>query len=256
MQLEDSGTGASLRGLTDTHCHLNHEAFDADRSEAVQRARSAGIERLLVVGYDLASSRLAVSMAQGNADIQAVIGIHPEAIEGWSDEAASELVVLAQSNPGKIAAWGEIGLDYHWQSATQDAQKAAFKAQLRLAASLDLAAVIHCRDAYDDVLGILNKINFNRAVLHCFTGTAEHAAKALAAGLYLGVGGIATFKKSEELRAIYSDLSTPVERLILETDAPYLAPQAWRGKRNEPAYLPAVAELLSEIRNSTKERNR
>ncbi len=237
------------RGLTDTHCHLNHEQFADDSGAAADRARSSGIERLLVVGYDLVSSRSAVNLAAANDDIQAVIGIHPEAAAEWSRDTADELLALHSASPSKVAAWGEIGLDYHWEFVSREEQQRVLEAQLDCAASASLPVVIHCRDAYNDILDCLAAKAFSRAVLHCFTGSISQAERAVAMGLYLGVGGIATFKKSTELRDIYASDAIPITRLLLETDSPYLAPQPWRGKRNEPAYIVAVAEMLADLRH-------
>ncbi len=238
-------------GLTDTHCHLGHEQFDQDRTEVVDRARAAGLTRLLVIGYDLASSRAAVQLAADNTDMQPVIGIHPEAAHEWSKQARAELTALATSERSRVAAWGEIGLDYHWESVPRVDQQRVFEEQLNCARSLDLPVVIHCRDAYPDVISTLERLEFSRAVLHCFVGTPDDAARAQQLGVYFGVGGIATFKRSDELRAILAEL--PLSRLILETDCPYLAPQAWRGRRNEPAYITAVADVLAEVRGLSVE---
>jgi TatD DNase family protein len=231
--------------LFETHCHLNHSDFADDWREALYRARELGVTRLLVIGFDLASSRLAVERSLAEPDIQAVIGIHPESAAEWNDDTRHELVALAQAHPRKIAAWGEIGLDYHWHSVPRDAQAAVFGEQIDTAATLGLPLVIHCRDAYTDVIDILATHGSPRAVLHCFTGTRDEAIRAVDAGYYIGVGGIATFKKNDALRAILQSL--PLAQLLLETDSPYLAPQAKRGKRNEPAYLEQIAEALAPV---------
>jgi TatD DNase family protein len=231
-------------GLTDTHCHLNHSQFDEDRLKALERARQAGVKRLLVIGFDLASSRFAVQISSEQSDVQAVVGIHPEACAEWSEETAAEIGELAARD--EVVAIGEIGLDYHWDSSPRELQQQVFTQQIALASGRNLPIVIHCRDAYSDVMDTLTVQNYTHAVLHCFTGTAEEARRAVDLGCYLGVGGIATFKKSDELRAALREI--PLDRLLLETDAPYLAPQPWRGKRNEPAYIRAVAELLASER--------
>lgn len=231
--------------LTDTHCHLNHSDFAEDWPEALERAREAGIGRLLVIGFDLPSSRLAVSLASQEPDLWAVIGIHPESAADWSAEARAELLALRREAGAKIAAWGEIGLDYHWETVSRDQQKAVFAEQIELAKGEGLPIVIHCRDAYSDVLEILREAGASRVDLHCFTGTWDEARAALDAGYYLGIGGIVTFKKSDSLRDVVRQ--APLDRILLETDSPYLAPQAWRGKRNEPAYLMEVARVVAEL---------
>ncbi len=239
-----------LQGLTDTHCHLNHADFDADLGETIARAREAGLTRLLVIGYDLASSRAALRIALDHPDVQAAIGIHPETAGEWSDEVRGELTQTALDHPQKVIGIGEIGLDYHWESIPRDDQKRVFVDQLDLAFELSLPVVVHCRDAYADVIDIFeSRPAPARAVLHCFTGTASEAHRAIDLGLYLGVGGILTYKKSAELRDLFATL--PLDRILIETDAPYLAPQKWRGKRNEPAYVVSVAHLLAEIRGAS-----
>lgn len=230
-------------GLTDTHCHLNHSDFDADCVEAIQRAREAGVTRLLVIGCDLASSRFAVRLAVDNHDVQAAIGIHPESAGEWSPDVREDLVAVVKQSAPNIVAWGEVGLDYYWDSVSKDVQLRAFEEQIEIAKELSLPLIIHCRDAFSDVLDVLDDHNNPAAVLHCFTGSASEASRAIDDGYYIGVGGIATFKKSDSLREIVRAL--PLDRILLETDSPYLAPQQRRGKRNEPAYVAYVAETLA-----------
>ena len=238
-------------GLTDTHCHLNHPDFDDDREEVISRALAAGVERLLVIGYDLASSRFAVEIAKSHDVVQAVIGIHPESAFEWNSQTEEILQSLIDDSAEKVVGWGEIGLDYHWETMDRQHQKQVFVAQLDLARQADLPVVIHCRDAYQDVIDILRDQQFSRAVLHCFTGTMPEAEKAIEIGLFIGVGGIATFKKSDAVREVAK--AVPLDRILLETDAPYLAPQQWRGKRNEPAYIESIARLVADVRGITPE---
>lgn len=231
--------------LFDTHCHLNHEDFADDWQEARDRAAAAGVSRLLCIGYDLASSRRAAALAAENPAICAAVGIHPEAAAEWSDEAADALTAL-HASAGKVVAWGEIGLDYHWDTVPRSRQSEIFAAQIALAQSLRpaLPLIIHNRDALDDVLAVLKTSQTPAPiVMHCFTGGTDDARLCLDAGCFLGIGGVATFKKSDAVRAAIA--YAPLERLLLETDCPYLAPQLWRGRRNEPSYLPAVAETVA-----------
>ena len=237
-------------GLVDTHCHLNHAQFDSDRSEAIERARSAEVQRLLVIGCDLESSRFALELAEQSAGLQAAVGIHPESAADWTDQTADALAGLVRNHRPLVAAWGEIGLDFYYpDGAPRDLQIRVFEEQLSRAADLNLPVIIHCRESYDEIMAVIERRPSTRGVLHCFTGTGDEARRAVDAGLYLGVGGIATFKKSTELRAAIA--SVPRERLLLETDSPYLAPQPWRGKRNEPAYVRAVADMLAELLDLT-----
>jgi TatD DNase family protein len=239
------------RGLIDTHCHLNHEDFAADRDSVKERAYEGGVERLLVIGCDLAGSRFAVAMAQSDFRVKASIGIHPESCFDWNETTKGILVGLHQQAPDAVAAWGEIGLDYHYGLDKKALQLRVFSEQLDCAVESGLPAVMHCRDAYGDLLDCVARCGGARGVLHCFTGTIKDADRALALGLNFGIGGIATFKKSVELRRVISGI--PLDRILLETDSPYLAPQPWRGKRNEPAYIVAVAQMLAEARGLTFE---
>ena len=229
--------------LFDTHCHLNHLDFDHDREEARQRACEAGVTRLLCIGFDLASSRSAIEFSAWK-EMRAAIGIHPESAGEWSLETASILRQLYDT--GKAAAYGEIGLDYHWDSVPRVRQSEVFLEQIAFASTLSptLPLIIHTRDALADTLAVL-EASATKApiVMHCFTGDVKDAAACLDAGCYLGIGGVATFKKSENLRAAIT--YAPLNRLLLETDCPYLAPQYKRGRRNEPSYLPAIVEIVA-----------
>ena len=240
--MSESSFGVSL---VDTHCHLNYPDFDLDCDEAINRAREAGVERIVVVGYDLASSRHAINIARAHENIRAAVGIHPEAAHEWTPDARDELTALATHAGPLVVAWGEVGLDYHWESFARDQQRRVFSEQISVANALNLPLSVHCRDAYGDVIDTLITHPGARAVLHCFTGSPEEAERAILAGYYLGVGGIATFKKNDALREIIRRI--PIDRILLETDSPYLAPQARRGKRNEPAFTALVAETIAPV---------
>ena len=238
----------------DTHCHLNHEDFSDDWANARDRAAAAGVTRLLCIGYGLASSRLAAQIAAGNPQIYAAIGIHPEAAAEWSAETAEALTALYNTSGGKVAAYGEIGLDYHWDTVPRSRQSEVFAAQIALAGTLGptLPLIIHNREALADVLALIKSSGTPAPiVMHCFTGDVEDAKTCLDAGCYLGIGGVATFKKSNAVRAAIA--YAPLERLLLETDCPYLAPQFKRGRRNEPSYLPAIAETVAAVKNISLE---
>jgi len=210
--------------FVDTHCHLNHEDFDGDQAEARERAMAAGVTRLLCIGYDRASSRSAAALA-GDSGVYAAVG-----------------------------AYGEIGLDYHWDTVPRDRQQKVFAAQITFAQGLSptLPLIIHNRDAQEDILALLRaSMTPAPVVMHCFTGDTDAARACLDAGCFLGIGGVATFKKSEAVRAAIA--YAPLERLLLETDCPYLAPQFKRGRRNEPSYLPAIAETVADAKGLTVE---
>lgn len=246
---------------TDTHCHLNHPDLYAEWHAALFRAQQSGVQRLILIGYDLESSRRAVELAEQSDALYATVGIHPHDAAQCDTDSLQTLRELA-AHP-RVVAVGEIGLDFYRNLSPREAQYEAFHAQMQLAQSLSLPVVIHCREAYEEVLSILAQYPAVQGVLHCFSGTAEQAQQGLELGYYLGIGGVVTFKSAESLRAIVRDM--PRDRLLLETDAPYLAPHPYRGKRNEPAYLPLIAqqvaalwdmplEQLSEITEANTER--
>ncbi len=242
--------------LIDTHCHLNHEDFAGDRAEVYGRAEAAGVSRFLCIGYDKESSHQAAELAAEHAAIYAAIGIHPESAEEWSPDLAAEFAALFAARPDKMTAYGEIGLDYHWDTVPQKRQQEVFAEQIAFALSLrpstPLPLIIHNRDALADVLALLKSSETPAPiVMHCFTGDTDDARKCLDAGCYLGIGGVATFKKSDAVREAVA--YAPLDRLLLETDCPYLAPQFKRGRRNEPSYLPAIAETIAAARDISVE---
>jgi TatD DNase family protein len=236
--------------LVDTHCHLDVAQFEADRQAVLERALANGVRRIVVPGTDLASSRRAVALAEQHALVRAAVGVHPTAAADFSNETLAELRDLAQ-HP-KVDAIGEIGIDLYWHTVSLEKQQQAFRAQLELASQLARPAIIHDRDAHAQVMAALSAVTLPAGVvLHAFSGEAAMAEAVLAAGYFLGVDGPLTYKKNERLRAIFQ--AAPLERILIETDAPYLTPQARRGTRNEPAFVRHVAEKLAEVRHSTLE---
>lgn len=241
--------------LTDTHCHLNMSAFNADRQEVLQRARTAGVAAILVPGIDVASSTDAVTLAEAEADVFAAVGVHPHDSKGWSPQAEKTLVALAANR--RVVAIGEIGLDYYRDYAPREIQREAFSRQLELAASLERPVVIHQRDSLDDVLSTLSdwvktlppSLTDRPGVLHAFSGDSNAAEQAIGLGFYLGIGGPVTFKKADRIKQVVADVN--LDHLLLETDAPYLAPHPMRGKRNEPGYLTYTAEAVAAIQSTT-----
>ena len=242
--------------LIDSHAHLESPRFDADRDAVIARAAAAGVEAIVTCGADLASSEAAIALAEAHPALWAAVGIHPhEARHAWVegdggggrvDEAAMGRLRQLARHP-RVVAIGEIGLDYHYDFSPRDAQCAVLAAQLCVADELSLPVVLHNRESDPDFVSLLESGPVGiRGVLHCFLSTAELARWALDRGLYLGVAGPVTFRGMDGLGAILRD--APLERLLIETDSPYLAPHPHRGKRNEPAYVPHVAEKLAEIR--------
>ena len=214
--------------LVDSHCHLDDEQFDSDRAAVIERAREAGVKHMLAIGADAA-----IGLAEQYPFIFAAVGIHP-------NESATFLDVERFIGHPKVKAIGEIGLDYHW-GVPKETQMPVFLRQLEIAAAARLPVVIHTRDAWTDTLDVLRANWKGRpCVMHCFTGNAEQARECLDLGFYLALGGVATFPKSSELREAARII--PGDRLLLETDCPYLAPVPKRGKRNEPAFVQYTAK--------------
>lgn len=233
--------------LVDTHTHIEGEAFAADFEEVIFRAREAGVSCIVNPGYDLNSSKAAVNLA-GNYDfIYAAIGFHPSDVEKFSSEALQELYDLSKHK--KVVAIGEIGLDYHYEGYDKNLQKEVFIKQIDLARSLKLPIVIHSRDADKDTFDILEETGaFNLGVLmHCFSGSPEMAREYVKRGAVIGVGGVITFKNARKLVEVVRNLE--LKHIVLETDAPYLAPEPYRSKRNEPSYIKHVAEKIAEIKS-------
>jgi TatD DNase family protein len=233
--------------LIDTHTHLDDRRYDADRDVILARAREAGVERMITIGCDLSTSRAAVALADHYPEVYASVGVHPHEVKhiapGWYDE----LRRLAAHE--KVLAYGEIGLDYHYNHSPADEQRARFREQLHLARELRLPVVIHTREAQEDTIQIL-KDEWSAdlgGVFHCFSGDAWLAKDALDLEFYLSFSGIITFQNAGMLRDIVK--TVPVDRLLVETDCPYLTPVPHRGKRNEPAYVRHVAETLAALSN-------
>jgi TatD DNase family protein len=233
--------------LIDTHCHFNHAAFDADRAEAVARAREAGVDRAVVIGYDLASSEWAVRLTQEFPELYAAVGIHPNDAAEATPAGLTRLAELAALP--KVVALGEIGLDFHWDVEPRERQAEAFWEQLHLARRMGLPIILHTRESDRDVVEVLEQEAGEwRGILHCFGGDPDVGRRALAVGLHLGLGGVLTFKNARQLQETARTL--PLERIVLETDAPYLTPMPHRGRirRNEPSFLPFVARQLASLR--------
>lgn len=237
--------------MIDTHVHFNNENLSRDLPGVLERARAAGVYRYVVVGFDLPSSSQAVAQAQDNPNTYATIGIHPHDAKEWSATTAKWLRELAL-NP-RVVAIGEIGLDFYRDLSPRPQQYETFRAQLVIAADMDLPVVIHCRDAYPETLDILEaEAGDTPILLHCFAGDMSDARRAWDRGWYLGVGGTVTYKKNDALREIIR--AAPQYSLVLETDAPYLSPEPLRGKfPNEPARIPYVAACIAATRNEPVE---
>ena len=242
----------------DSHCHIDGPEYDADRDEVIARARAAGVTTMLTVGTGDPHSdaiQRAVDLAEKQSGVYAAVGVHPHDAKLFDEAAEKSLIDLVQRSE-RVIAWGEIGLDYHYDHSPRDIQREVFRRQLRIARELDLPVVIHSREADDDTINIvrdeLSGFGENRAkhrehagVLHCFGGSLAMARNAIEMGFFISFAGNLTFKKAEDLRDIARQL--PLDRLLVETDCPYLTPVPFRGRRNEPARVVETARRLAEI---------
>ncbi len=238
--------------FVDIHCHLSFPEFDQDRKEVIKRLTEEGVGLLIDPGVDIATSRKSIELARNVDFIYANVGLHPhEAAIPVEEKIFEELLSLARSP--KVVAIGEIGLDYHYPGYNRSAQQDAFREMLKLARLLDMPVVIHCRDAWEDMLQILSEESHSamRGVMHCFSGDTIIAEACIRLGFKLSIPGTVTYKRSllpEVIRSVSLD------DLLTETDAPYLAPVPWRGKRNEPGYVRIVTESIAGIREISLER--
>ena len=231
--------------LFDTHAHLDDRAFDTDRGELISGLPGKGIALLLNPGCSLESSRNAVALANAHNYISAAVGSHPDAADEVDETVLEEYRKLCKNNP-KVKAIGEIGLDYHYEDIPRELQKKAFIAQLELAQELDLPVIVHEREAHEDGMAIIRAFPKVKGVFHCYSGSAEMARQLVELGWYIGFTGVLTFKNAR--KAVETAASIPLERIVLETDCPYMAPTPYRGKRNDPGYLYRMAEQLAQIR--------
>ncbi len=234
--------------LIDTHCHLEMDEFDTDREEVIKRAKDVGIEAIITIGSDLEGSKGAVELSERFDFIYASIGIHPHDAKVFSEDIYNQIKKWAEGGRGvgKVVAIGEIGLDYHYDNSPREIQKKIFKRQLALAIETGLPVVIHSREAKKDTLEIIKESGIDKGVLHCFSGDMDMAEKAMAMGFYISMAGPVTFKNAKKPGDIAKEI--PDDYLLIETDAPYLTPEPFRGKRNEPSYLVHIAKTIAELR--------
>lgn len=237
--------------FVDSHCHIDGEQFDADREEVIQRAREAGVAAMLNIGTGSPNSdsfEKTIELAETHENIFASIGIHPHDAKEYDDKAEEKLINLAKSSRNVIA-WGEIGLDFYYDHSPRGIQEAVFRRQIHVARELDLPIIIHTRDANDETVKILieecNYQDFRGGIMHCFGGTAEMAESLMKIGFLISFAGNVTFKKAENLRD--AARVVPLDKLLIETDCPYLAPVPMRGKRNEPGFVRHTAEFLADF---------
>ena len=231
--------------LIDTHAHLFYPNFADDLQEVIRRSAEAGVEFIIVPGTDLKTSREAVELAGRFENVYATVGVHPHDTKEWKDEWLKDLEELTQSE--KVVGVGEIGLDYYYDFSPKDIQNIAFKNQIDFAIEKKLPIVVHNRESNEDMMNTIRSYEGKnlKAQFHCFAGTSEDAKELLSLGHLISFPGNITFKKQDSLREVVS--SIPIEKLMIETDSPFMTPVPHRGKRNEPMYVKLVAEKLTEI---------
>jgi len=235
----------SKLSFIDTHCHMCNGGFNADRDEAYQRARAAGVDIIVNVGTGPDCWQDYIDDAKARDNVFLALGLHPNDAEAFSADAMKQLGAMLTDDANPIAALGEIGLDTFRDYCPLPKQEEAFLAQLELAASLNLPYQIHCRSEEERLLGCINETNNTRGLWHCFTGDTAMMRRALDLDLYIGIGGVSTYKSAQALKEAIR--FAPKDKIVIETDAPYLAPTPYRGKRNEPAYIAATAMHLATI---------
>src|SRR6202795_4736917 len=240
--------------LIDSHAHIDSPQFAEDREAMLDRARSAGVSTLLAIGTGHGPEKLdaALPFAEQHDWIDATVGIHPHEAQEVRPQHLDQLATLAK-HP-KVIAWGEIGLDYFYDHSPRDIQHQVFRDQMAIARDAKLPIIIHCRDAWPDCLALIEELwrpTGIGGILHCFTGTIEEARRGLDAGFMISFAGNSTYPKTQNIRDVAKEI--PLDRILIETDSPFLAPQPYRGKRNEPAYVAEVARTLASVRNLSPE---
>ncbi len=233
----------------DSHCHLEYPNYEEDFNDVLARAKEAQVNLILNIGTTFDHCKKGLEIVDKYPHMYQSIGIHPHEVKNLPENYLDELKKLSQ-HP-KVRAIGEIGLDYFYEHSDRPTQLKCFEEQLALAQSLNLPASIHCRSSFEDAFHLVDKLKFSNGVFHCFTGTLEEAKSALNKGFYISISGIVTFKKSKDLQDVAKYV--PLEKMLIETDAPFLAPEPYRGKRNEPAFVVETAKKIAELKNISLE---
>ena len=236
--------------LFDTHAHFDDPQFDSDRDEVIKSLADDGVTRVMNIGANMETSKKAIEIANKYDFIYATVGVHPCDTYDMTDEDIERLRIMAKNNP-KVRAIGEIGLDYHFDDTKPDIQKEWFIKQLRLAKELNMPVVIHDRDSKGEAIEILKREGISNGVMHCFSGSAETARELVKMGFMISFTGVLTFKNAR--RAVEACRSIPIERLMIETDCPYMAPEPHRGERNYSGYVKYVARKMAEIKGLSYE---
>nr|QGT51301.1 deoxyribonuclease [uncultured Firmicutes bacterium] len=235
--------------LYDSHAHLDDPQFDGDREAVIQKIKSAGVGYLNNIGADMKTSAASINLAEENDFIYATVGVHPSETTDMTDSDIEELRRMA-AHP-KVVAIGEIGLDYHYEDTNKELQRKWFRRQLELAKELELPVVIHDRESGGECIAILKEMGITNGVMHCYSGSAETAKELLDMGFHISFTGVLTFKNAK--KAVQAVSVIPMERLMIETDCPYMAPEPYRGTRNDSSYVGKVAEKMAEIKGLSVE---
>lgn len=236
--------------IFDTHAHLDDRAFDTDRAALLSQLPGLGLALVMNPGCNLASSRAAAALAENYDYVYAAVGSHPDAADEVTEDVLEQYRQLARQCP-KVRAIGEIGLDYHYEDIPREVQQRAFRAQMALARELELPVIVHEREAHEDGMRIVEEFPQVTGVFHCYSGSLEMAKVLIRRGWYIGFGGVLTFKNAR--KAVEAASQIPLDRLVLETDCPYMSPEPFRGRRNDPGRLHLVAERLAQLRGLSAE---
>lgn len=236
--------------IFDTHAHLDDRAFDTDRAALLSQLPGLGLALVMNPGCSLASSRAAAALAENYNYVYAAVGSHPDAADEVTEDVLEQYRQLARQCP-KVRAIGEIGLDYHYEDIPREVQQRAFRAQMALARELELPVIVHEREAHEDGMRIVEEFPQVTGVFHCYSGSLEMAKVLTRRGWYIGFGGVLTFKNAR--KAVEAASQIPLDRLVLETDCPYMSPEPFRGRRNDPGRLHLVAERLAQLRGLSAE---
>lgn len=236
--------------IFDTHAHLDDRAFDTDRAALLSQLPGLGLALVMNPGCSLASSRAAAALAENYDYVYAAVGSHPDAADEVTEDVLEQYRQLARQCP-KVRAIGEIGLDYHYEDIPREVQQHAFRAQMALARELELPVIVHEREAHEDGMRIVEEFPQVTGVFHCYSGSLEMAKVLIRRGWYIGFGGVLTFKNAR--KAVEAASQIPLDRLVLETDCPYMSPEPFRGRRNDPGRLHLVAERLAQLRGLSAE---
>lgn len=234
--------------MIDTHCHFNDEAFDNDLDDVIKRSNDNNVNKIIIVGFSNETNKKAIKIVNDYDCCYLAIGLHPEEANNVNDKDLIELEELIKSN--KPVAIGECGLDYYWVKDNKEKQKWLFRKQIELSIKYDLPLIIHSRDAISDTLDVLKEYSNIRGVMHSYSGSYEMAKEFIKIGFYIGVGGVITFKNAKTLVNVVEQIE--LDKILLETDCPYLTPVPYRGKRNESSYIPFIAEKIAELKNVDK----